>query len=290
MPGPWSVRAAFAAASLAAAGCATTPSSDEELSRLRRELRQVTSELAQTKQEVQRIDGQLQLLASAARASDRTAERATVDPLRAEPRPAGLPSLPVVRLDAAKKPKNSGKRGDGDGGSTDDGEPPILIKLGPDSGGGPEKLSVDRAVLEKPDPVLSAKKAEKKDMNSDYAHALETLRDKKQAEEAIQLFASFLERYPKSALADNARYWMASARLDAGQSEQGILELTKLVAERPASGKAADALLRIGETWQKLGKKSEANDVFARLIRDYPTSEAAKSAERLRDGAASGGR
>lgn len=288
MRGPWPVYAVLAAACSAGSGCATGSATEEELSRLRRELRTVQSDLSATKQELQRIDGQLQLIASASRDQrlDNEEQRAA-RPGAAAASAATLPSLPVVRL-SGPKPRGAAGKKDSDVGATEDGEAPIMIKVGPDSGA--EKLSVDKAVLDKPDPVLSQKKVEKRDMSADYARALETLREKKQADEAIALFVSFLDRYPKSPLSDNARFWLGSARLDAGQNEQGIQELTKLVAERPASAKAADALLRVGEAWQKLGKASEAKEIFSRLIRDYPTSEAAKSAERLRDGAASGGR
>ena len=286
MRGPWPVYAVLAAACSAGFGCATGSATEEELSRLRRELRTVQADLSATKQELQRMDGQLQLIASASRDQRLDNEAARVA-RPADASPTTLPSLPVVRLSGPNARAAAAKK-DSDVGAPEDGEAPVMIKVGPD--GGAEKLSVDKAVLDKPDPVLSQKKVEKRDMSAEYARALETLREKKQADEAITLFVSFLDRYPKSPLSDNARFWLGSARLDAGQNEQGIQELTKLVAERPASAKAADALLRVGEAWQKLGKASEAKEIFSRLIRDYPTSEAAKSAERLRDGATSGGR
>jgi tol-pal system protein YbgF len=332
--------------------CASTSLQDAELSLIRREVRALRAEIVEARARIEGLESKVDLLAASrleprgpapvAAAPSRASDPSPGEPgdrprgaARAEPaRTAAattttgrLPALPVVKLEpAAPRGKNDGSPAtaqaaraqaepprDLDLGAQDDGSPPVLIKVGPDAGGGDgEKLPVDRDVLEKVDPVLSATKpprAEKPDRaaeakaaeakakepkesraTDDYRAALDTLREKKQPKEARRLFEVFRVKYPRSDLADNAAYWLGETYFAEGQWAAAIDAFAKLLADHPGSDKIPDALLRTGGAWLKLDKRREAQDVLARLARDYPGSEARGEADKLLSTLEPGGR
>lgn len=263
--------------------CASMSATDEELARLRRDLHAVRAELAATKSDVQRLEGQVTLLSAGERrgpsSAVATVPTAPVERPAAASATAPRPTLPVVRLERPATAPH-GRTRDPDGGAVDDGSPPILIRVGPSDAG--EKLAVDREVLEKPDPVLSSKgaRATEKREKSDYEAALATLREKAQPAEARTLFQAFQARYPRSGYADNVAYWLAECSAAEGQWARAIEELSKLVSERPGAAKVPDALLLTAEAWLKLGKSKEAEDVLRRLIKSHPNSAARAAADK----------
>lgn len=257
---------------VAATGCATT-SVEPEMSRLRREVRSLKSELAETKQSIERLENRLTLL-GAGRPDQGTAQQAAGEPAVPRVR-SNLPRLPVVRIDESARQAPAGE--DFELGAVDDGSPPILIKLGPGDAGG-EKLPVDREVLQKPDPVLSGNKSDGK---AEYELALETLREKKRPAEARALFVQFRSKFPRSPLIANAAYWQAECSLAEAQHQRAIDELGKLIEEHPMSAKVPDALLRIARSWNELARPDQAQIALRRLTRSYPDSEAARDAEKL---------
>lgn len=248
-------------------GCASSQTTELELSKLRQELHQIRADLAETKQTVGQLSDRVTLL------SARDARPGNALPPSAPPQ---LAALPVVRLEKKKAAKPAG----GDTGALDDGSPPILIQVD----GGGETLNVDHAVLAKPDPVLAAKpkatteKADKRE-KVEYEAALAALREKAQPAEARRLFTAFVERYPSSELRDNVAYWLAECSYAEGQWVKAIEAFTAHVADRPQSAKVPDALLRTAEAWLKLQRPKEAGDVLRRLIKDYPSSAVRATAD-----------
>lgn len=268
------------------AGCATTTAGDEELARVRRDVHALRGELAETKAALQLLEGQLTLLAAstAARPVAAAAPPAPdATPIAAAP--PGRPSLPVVRLEGAAPPAKSAARAgarsrDPDGGAIDDGSPPILIQLGPNDVG--ERLTVDKTVLDKPDPVLGTKGARATEQKEkvDYDAALAALRSGGSPAEARRLFEAFRTKYPRSSLQDNAAYWLAECSFAESQYARAIEELAKLIADRPSASKVPDALLLTAESWLKLGKAKEAEEVLRRLIKSHPNSAARATADK----------
>lgn len=282
-PRAWGVALLLASAP----ACATTSATDEELARLRRDVHALRGELAEANTAIQTLEGKVTLLAASSGAGARSPTASAPEPELAAP-VAGRPSLPVVRLEgsgteprpvAAGKPKK-GRSRDPDSGALDDGSPPILIKVGPSDTG--EKLTVDKDVLDKPDPVLGTKgvKATEKREKADYDAALAALRAEAKPAHARTLFLAFQARYPRSELNDNAAYWLGECSFAEGQYARSIEELAKLVSERPSAPKVPDALLLTAEAWLKLGKSREAEDVLRRLIKTHPNSAARAAADK----------
>ena len=152
-------------------GCASTDQLEMELSRVRREVYGLRVQLDQTRREVEHLTGRVTLLSADRKVPVAAAVNSVARPVSAVPA-APMPNLPVVRL-GGQAPDTEDAQGNAVG-AVDDGSPPVMIKLGPSSAA--DKLTVDRAVLAKPDPVLDAesKPATRVDMATEYQRALQT--------------------------------------------------------------------------------------------------------------------
>jgi tol-pal system protein YbgF len=254
-------------------GCATTGATEEDMSKLRREVRTLKADLEEAKSNIQRLENQVTVMTAG------RAEYGTQTVARDPGQKSMLPKLPVVRLDKHKQAAPA-QEDPQDLGAMDDGSPPVMIKLGPEGG---EKISVDKEVLDKPDPVLSTKgaAAEKKSMQADYDRALDTLRGQRRPTEARALFTAFKSKYPESPLADNAAFWVAECSFVEEQHARAIQEFSQLIDRHPMSAKVPDALLRVGQSFSKLGKTEEARQALRKVTRGYPGSEAAQEADKI---------
>lgn len=269
---------------LLATGCGSTGQIERELSRMRQEMRALRAELAEESKAREALESRVTLLtvdrrgpSSGARGpSDASAAKLSGRSSSLDEREPSLPALPVVKLP-----------GDAHGqdrlGAADDGGAPVMIRLGPSSG--EERLTVDHAVLDKPDPVLGTsttrsasepKVSPSGGMNEHYARALSKLRQEKDPKGARGLLTDFVARYPSSDLASNAAFWLGECSLVEKDFARAAREFEQLLTDHPRSAKIPDALLRLALSLKKLGKQREADEVARRLISEHPESEAAK--------------
>ena len=103
-------------------------------------------------------------------------------------------------------------------------------------------------------------------------------------DEALKLFKSFLERYPKHKLADNAQYWLGEIYYDMGDYANAILVFRDVVTHYTDDDKAPGALLKIGYAYVALGDPGNARMFLKRLIKKYPFSAAeAKARAKLKE-------
>lgn len=277
---------AIAPATLAAglgllgSACASSANLEEELSRMRRDLASIKQDLSETKQEVQRLESRVTLLALG---QDRVQPSPTTAPVQTT-RPSSSKRiaaandrvLPVVRL-GAKASAGAAQTDEGwvDPGAADDGGPPVSLKLGPEHDPH-DRLSVDREVLKKPDPVL---KGEEDKLAYDQALAL--LREAGRPAEALTRFSALLREHPTSKWADNSAYWVGECHFQLKAYEAAIKAFDALAQDHPRSDKLADGLVRTGEAWLQLANKDRGRAVLAKVVRDYPGSEAAGRAALL---------
>jgi tol-pal system protein YbgF len=114
-----------------------------------------------------------------------------------------------------------------------------------------------------------------------YQQALDALktRDYARAEATLR---EFPQRYPQSALLDNAKYWLGETLYVQRRYEDALQAFQRVVREHPDSGKVPDALLKAGYAEYELKKYREARDFLNRVVRQFPDSPAATGArERL---------
>jgi TolA-binding protein len=233
-------------------GCATNNGAiEEELSRLRREVRALNQKIAEDDLKLERLEGRVTLLALGQSGEVAPAPKTEPTP-KVEPKIQQLTgperALPVVKLSSAGE-----EDGAIDQGAVDDGSPPIVIKLSGDETG--DDLPVDHGVLAKPDPVLGApeKPASAAEIKAAYEIALAKLRIDQDPAAARALLARFSKRYPKSEYADNVAYWLAECDFAEGRYEAAVKSFQKMIDAHPRSAKVPDAKARQAEAAKKAG-------------------------------------
>lgn len=119
-------------------------------------------------------------------------------------------------------------------------------------------------------------------------------RDQSSTHDAEEQFQHFLDDYPNSEYAPEARRYLARTRellarheihvaqfyRSRGQHEAAISRLQDVLETYRGSGLEAEALLRIGETYLEMGRRPDAREAFQTLVRDFPRSGYVPSARR----------
>jgi len=118
--------------------------------------------------------------------------------------------------------------------------------------------------------------------------------EKKSYDTAMELFKSgdykaaatalqdFVRRYPDSAYAANAQYWLGNAYYAQRDYKNAIAAQEAVVSNYGTSSKAPDAMLNIASNYIELKDKKNAKKVLQQLVSKFPdTSAAATAKDRL---------
>lgn len=101
---------------------------------------------------------------------------------------------------------------------------------------------------------------------------------------AVAAFKTFVRTYPQGRFADNAQYWLGEANYVQRHFDVALNEFDKVVKNHPASPKRADALLKMGYTYQELDQNDKARMSLNEVVLSYPNTTAARLAQkRLQD-------
>lgn len=92
-------------------------------------------------------------------------------------------------------------------------------------------------------------------------------------------FENFINKYPESENADNARFWIADSYYSEKWFEKAILEYQKVFEKYPDSNKLSAARLKQGYAFAELGEKANARLILKELIKKHPNSNEAKYAQ-----------
>ena len=90
---------------------------------------------------------------------------------------------------------------------------------------------------------------------------------------------AFVKRYPESAYAANAQYWLGNAYYAQRDCKNAISAQQAVVKNYPDSPKAADAMLNIASCYTELKDKANTTKTLNALIARYPDSSAAQTAK-----------
>lgn len=95
-------------------------------------------------------------------------------------------------------------------------------------------------------------------------------------------FTDFVQRYPQSAYAPSAQYWIGNALYAQRDYRNAISAQQTLLKKYPDNPKAADAMLNIASSYMELKDRSAAKKTLESLVAKYPGTPAAQTAkERL---------
>jgi tol-pal system protein YbgF len=107
-----------------------------------------------------------------------------------------------------------------------------------------------------------------------YDLALGKLKDKNY-EQAKNLFAEFIESYPKSSMLDRALFWYAESYFGKKDFQNSALHYLKCYQKFPKGQKAQDALLKLAMSLGELNRKAEVCKIIKRLEAEFPNRSAA---------------
>lgn len=127
--------------------------------------------------------------------------------------------------------------------------------------------------------ATAAAPASSGDENSDYNAAVSLALEKKQYDQAISAFQTFVKQYPKSTYQPNANYWLGQLFYNKGKKDDAAYYYAVVVKNYAKSPKAPDAMYKGGIIMQEKGQADKAKAVFQQVIKQYPTSAAAKQAK-----------
>jgi tol-pal system protein YbgF len=99
-------------------------------------------------------------------------------------------------------------------------------------------------------------------------------------QEAIADFRTFLKRYPKSDLADNAHFWIGESYGAQGRHEEAILAYQKVINGYPEGNKVPAAMLSQGLAFEKIDDHTTAELVYKKLVKVFPKSKEAEIAQK----------
>lgn len=112
-----------------------------------------------------------------------------------------------------------------------------------------------------------------------YDEAYALYRDNKYAE-AQARFKEYVDRYPDTALADNAIFWIGEAYYDQGQYEQAILQYDRVVQKYPGGDKVASSLLKQAFSFAAMGDNVSARILLKKVMQEHAGSEQALIAKK----------
>jgi len=112
-----------------------------------------------------------------------------------------------------------------------------------------------------------------------YALTLKLHRDGRY-EEAIEGFKNFIEKFPKSDLADNAQFWTGKSYMALKQYEQAILAYQDVIKKYPKGNKVIDAILFQAQAFYEIKDKATSKILLKKIIKKYPNSREAKIAKK----------
>ena len=95
---------------------------------------------------------------------------------------------------------------------------------------------------------------------------------------AVKIFSSFVSRYPKHELADNALYWIGECYYDQRDFSTARTYFTRVITDYPSSNKVPDAMLKLGMCNEMEQRFEDAKRLFKAVMLSYPDSQAAKIA------------
>jgi tol-pal system protein YbgF len=96
--------------------------------------------------------------------------------------------------------------------------------------------------------------------------------------QAVLDFEEFVEKVPTHPLVPSAQFWIGEAYFRSRDFEQAASKYQRAIDLAATGERTPDALLRLGLALRSLHREDRARDVWARLIRDFPESDAASRA------------
>ena len=146
------------------------------------------------------------------------------------------------------------------------------------------ELKEQRAFIEKVTANLShvstGNKSQKKSAKSELEHALGLIKQDAFTDAKSEL--ETLIDHPELSLGDHNKVFHGLGKVEyyIKNYEKSLIYFSKIYSKYPKSSLAASSLLFIGQNLEKMGKKDEAKEAYAKVVEDYAGSKEAKEAKK----------
>ena len=100
---------------------------------------------------------------------------------------------------------------------------------------------------------------------------------------AIQGFEVYISSFPRSELADDARFYIGSTYYADGQYRDAAQAFEEVVLNYPDGDRVADALYKRGLALERLGESELARQAFELVVQNYPDDNMANLAQQALD-------
>lgn len=117
-----------------------------------------------------------------------------------------------------------------------------------------------------------------KDEQSSYQAAVDLILKDRNYDGAISAFKEFNTQYPKSSFSSNSSYWLGQLYFAKKQDVDAAKNFASVVSDTQ-SPKRPDALVKLGDIAKRNNKDGVANKYYQQVIKEYPSSSAAKLAK-----------
>lgn len=97
---------------------------------------------------------------------------------------------------------------------------------------------------------------------------------------AVNKLQRFASENPKDAKADNALYYSGVGLMGMSEYEAAASVFQKLIEKYPAGDAVQDGMLKLGECTIRLNRKHDAQDIYKKVVLNFPGTEAASQAEK----------
>ena len=113
-----------------------------------------------------------------------------------------------------------------------------------------------------------------------YAAGLASFRSREYGQAVLE-FLDVVTRHPGHVLAPAAQYWIGEAYYIQHDYRQALVEFQKVVSWPSGNSRIPDALVKVGLCYGTLREGARAQEVWRRVIREFPGSPAAAQARTL---------
>jgi tol-pal system protein YbgF len=93
---------------------------------------------------------------------------------------------------------------------------------------------------------------------------------------AAEKFRQFVQKSPRSELADNAQYWSGECYYNQSDYNRAIIELNEVLLKYPQGDRVPGALLALATAFADSGDPIDARLIIQKLLSDHPDSQEAK--------------
>ena len=93
---------------------------------------------------------------------------------------------------------------------------------------------------------------------------------------AAEKFRQFMQKSPRSDLADNAQYWIGECYYNQSDYNRAIIELNEVLLKYPQGDRVPGALLALATAFADSGDPIDARLIIQKLLSDHPDSQEAK--------------